>query len=109
MPTFIALHKYNPKDELTIMKELVAGFTAIAEGKGVKGVELCATYEAPPGTQRVFCVWKAPSLADLEKSFDQFAPTLKKYTEFVPVCQSYPPTMEYVIALWKLGIQAASK
>jgi len=45
----------------------------------------------------------------LEKAFDQFAPVLKKYTEFVPVTQMYPPTMDYVIELWEQGIKLASK
>jgi len=107
MPTFIAVHKWKPQDEITITKELIAGFTAIVEGKSPKGVELCATYST--AAQGAFCVWVAPSKQALEKTFDQFCPTLKKYTEFVPVVQSYPPTMEYVLGLWQLMVKAASK
>jgi len=107
MPLFIAVHKWKPQDEIAIMKELVAGYAAIVGGKGPKGVELCATYST--AAQGAFCVWKAPSKADVEKAFDQFAPTLKKYTEFVPVEQSYPPTMEYVLSLWQQWVKAASK
>jgi len=53
--------------------------------------------------------WRAPSKEVLEKGFEQLAPTLKKYTEFVPVVQEYPPTMEYVIGLYQQLIKAASK
>jgi len=107
MPLFVAVHKWKPEDEIAIMKELVAGFTAIVEGKGPKDVELCATYNT--AAHGAFCVWHAPSKAALEKTFDQFAPTLKKATEFVPVAQSYPPTMEYVLGLWQAWIKMVSK
>jgi len=53
-------------------------------------------------------LFKAPSKEDLEKRFDKL-PTVKKYIEFVPVVQSYPPSMEYVLALTQMLIKAASK
>ena len=87
------------------MKELVAGFAAIIEGK-LPNVKAHATYACAQGA---YCVWEASNLEALENAFEQVAPTLKKYTEFVPVMQSYPPTMEYVLALAQQLIQAASK
>jgi len=107
MPLFIAVHKYEPQDEIAIWKEVVAGFTAMQAGKIPQGVKLCAIYET--GAQRAFCVWEAPSKEALEEGFEKLMPTLKKYTEFVPVAQSYPPTMEYVLGLWQEFIKAASK
>ena len=104
---FIAIHRWKPQDTITITKELVAGFTAIAEGRLPEGVELCATYST--AAERAFCVWKAPNREALEKGFDEWAPTLKKGTEFVPVFQSYPPTMEYVLGLWQAWIKMVSK
>jgi hypothetical protein len=103
----MAVHKWKLPDNVAVMKELVAGFTGIVEGKMAKGVELCATYSTEG--QGAFCVWKASSKAALEKAFDEFAPTLKKYTEFVPVHQSFPPTMDYVLLLWQQWVKAASK
>ena len=74
-------------------------------GKLPEGVELCTSH----GTlaQRAFCVWKACSEEDLEKLFEQHAPTLKRGTEIVPVVQSYPPTVEYVLSLVQSFIKMA--
>ena len=105
MPLFIAVHKWKPQDEIAIMKDLVAGFTAILEGR-IPNVKLHATYSLAQGG---YCVWEAPNLETVEKAFEKFAPTLKKYTEFVPVVQMYPPTMEYVLVLYQQMIKAASK
>ena len=106
MPMFIAVHKWKPQDDITIMKELVAGFTAMQEGKIPKDVKLDATYCLAQGS---YCVWEAASKEALEKTFDKFLPTLKKNTEFVPVVQSYPPTMDCIVSLWQQMIKAASK
>ncbi len=69
-------------------------------------VKLHATYSLAQGA---YCGWEARNLEALEKAFEQFMPTGKKFTEFVPVIQMYPPTVEYVIALAQQMIQAASK
>jgi hypothetical protein len=106
MPLFMAVLKWKSEDDIEIAKGYAAFLNDLIEEKLPKGVELCAGYGA---AQQRWLVWKAPSKADLEKYFDQFAPTLKKYTEFVPVTQSYPPTMEYVFALMQAFIKAASK
>jgi len=105
MPIFIAVHKWKPQDEIAILKELLAGFTAIQAGK-LKDVKLCFTYSLAQGA---YCVWEALNKEALEKAFDQYCPTLKKHTEFVPVIQMYPPTMEYIVGLWQEWIKAASK
>jgi len=93
--------KWKPEDEMAVMKEYVAEWTAWAEGKW-KGVEICASYQA---TQQRWILFKAPSKEDLEKRFDK----LKKYIEIVPVVQSYPPSMEYVLTLTQMLIKAAGK
>ena len=103
MTLFIAVHKWKPEENLAVMKE-VAAFPV---GKLPEGVELCAFYDT--GAQGAYCVWNAPCKEDLEKLFEQHLPTLKKGTEFVPVMQAYPPTMEYVIALYQNIIKMASK
>ncbi len=106
MPLFVAAHKWKPEDDRIMLKELDAGFTAMLAGKTPRDVKLHLTYSFP---QEAYCVWEAPSKDALEKQFDTYLPTLKKFTEFVPVLQMYPPTMEYVVAGWQQMIQASSR
>jgi len=101
------VHKWKPEDEIAVLGEIAAGFAAYPEGKLPEGLELCATYMT--GTQGAFCVWKAPNGAVLERLFDQHLPTLKKGTEFVPVIQSFPPTIEWVVSLYQAYVKGASK
>ena len=105
MPLFMVMLKWKPEDEMAVMKEYMAVWTAVCEGKWSKSIELCASYQA---AQQRWILFKAPSKEDLEKQFDKL-PTVKKYTEFVPIVQSYPPSMEYVLALTQMLIKAASK
>lgn len=98
MPLFVAVHKWKPEEFPIVLKEAITLFSGLGEGKLPKGIELCCTYMRDNGA---FCVWVAPDLAILEQIFDQHAPVMKKGTEFVPVIQSYPPTMEYVLSLWQ--------
>lgn len=107
MPLFVAVHKWKPEEEIAVTKEVAGAFAAFPSGKIPEGIELCATYMT--GAQGGYCVWVAPSKEALEKLFEQYMPTLKRGTEFVPVTQMYPPTMEYVLALWQQMIQAAPK
>ncbi len=106
MSLFVAVHKWKPEDDLVMLKELDAGFSAMLAGLTPPDVKLRFTYSCPQGA---YCVWEAPSKDALEEQFDKFLPTLKKFTEFVPVLQMYPPTMEYVVAGWQQMIQALSK
>ena len=107
MPKFIAHHKWKTEDQLALTKEIIGMFAAAESGKLPADVKLCFAYSYPPqGSQ---CIWEAPSKEALEKAFEKFAPILKKNTEFLPVMQVYPPTMEYEIALAQQLLKAASK
>jgi dihydrodipicolinate synthase/N-acetylneuraminate lyase len=107
MPTFIAMHKWKTEDDLAVRKEVMATWAAADSGKLPAGVKLCLAYTyLPQGSQ---CIWEAPSKEALEKTFDKFAPILKKYTKIVPAVQAYPPTMEFVISLGQRMLKAASK
>jgi len=106
MPLFVGVHKWKPEEEIAVVKESVAFFTAAPEGKFPEGVELCATYSLAQG---VYSVWNAPSKEILEKVFGKYAPTTIKGTEFVPVVQSFPPTTGYILSLWQAVIKMASK
>jgi hypothetical protein len=101
------MHKWKIEDDLALKKEATELFTAADSGKLTAGIKLCFAYihGLPQASQSV---WEVPSKEALEKEFEKF-PVLKKYTEFVPVVQIYPPTLEYEIALVKQLIKAASK
>jgi hypothetical protein len=108
MPTFIALHKWKTEDDLAVRKEVIGMYAAAESGKLPVGVKICLaySYSLPQASQ---CIWEAPSKEALEKTFEKFAPILKKYTEFVPAVQAYPPTMEFVLSLAQQMLKAASK
>jgi len=101
------VHKWKPEEEIAVIGEMAAAFTAYPEGKTPEGAELYATYMT--GAQGAYCVWKAPNGAVLERLFDQHLPTLKKGTEFVPVIQSFPPTIEWDVSLYQAIVKMASK
>lgn len=107
MPLFVGVHKWKPEEEIAVVKESVAFFTAAPEGRFPEGVELCATYHT--GAQGVYSIWHAPSKEVLEKLFKKYAPVVSKGTEFVPVVQGFPPTIEYVLSLYQEAIKMASK
>jgi hypothetical protein len=106
MPLFVAVHKWKQEDDLVVTKETFAAFSAMVAGTFPEGIKLHFSYALPLGA---FCVWEAVSKDALEKAFEQYAPTLKKFTEFVPVVQSYPPTMEFVLTIGQQMIEVASK
>jgi hypothetical protein len=109
MALFVAVHKWKPEQLPTIIKETLALFTVQRDGKLPKGVDLLFSYNniTPNGA---FCIWVAPNPATLEQLFGKYCPVLKKGTEFVPVVQSYPPTMEYVVSIFQMMLaQAAPK
>jgi len=103
---FVAVHKWKPEEDIVMMKELVAGFTALLEGK-VKGVELCSTYMR--SDHGAFCLWNSPGKKELDDLFKEYLPKMLKETEFVPVIQSYPATTEYTLEQMKTIIGIASK
>jgi len=106
MPLFVGVHKWKPEEQITVIKESVAFFTAAPEGKFPEGVELCAAYSLAQG---VYSVWNAPSKAILENVFGKYAPVTSKGTEFVPVVRTFPPSIEYTVSLWQTMIKMASK
>jgi hypothetical protein len=107
MPIFIAVHKWTKETNVTCTKEMIAGFTAMLKGETPKDIILHNTWVT--ADYRGFCSWEAPSKEALDKLFRQYLPTMLKYTEFVPVLQAYPPSMEYVLGLMKNVVDMASK
>jgi hypothetical protein len=105
MPIFIAVHKWKPEEQLTVLKEIYRFFTKFTTQASTE-VECHSTYMSE---NRAFCVWKAPSIETLEKAFSAHAPTIKKGTEFIPVVQMVPPTMEYTLSLIKNILDVASE
>ena len=107
MPMFVAIHKWKPEESISAMKETINYSTLLAAGKVPEGVECTATYSNVAGNG-AFCVWTAPTKEVLEKLFEKYAPVIKKGTEFVPVVQMIPPTLECEMAMAQQMIQAAS-
>jgi hypothetical protein len=107
VPIFIAVHKWTKETDITCMKEMIAGFRAMLKGETPKDVILHSTWTR--ADYGAFCSWEAPSKEALDKLFKQYLPTMLEYTEFVPVLQTYPPSLEYVLALAQNMVDRASK
>jgi hypothetical protein len=107
MGLFVAVHKWKPEVEITITKEMIGGFTLLLENKVPPGIKLLSTHMR--GDHGAFCTWEAFSKEDLEKFMYKFGPTLLKSTEFIPVLQAFPATVEYELSLLKMITDLASK
>ena len=105
MPLFIAVHKWTKETNITCTKEMVAGFTAMLKGETPKDIIIQSTWTRDD--YGAFCCWDAPSKEALVKLFKQYLPTMLKYTEFGPVSQAFPATIEYELALLKMMCDAA--
>jgi hypothetical protein len=97
---FIAVHKWPKEHHIAIGKEMIAGFTALIKKETPKDIILLNTWTRED--YGAFCCWNAPNQEELTKLFKQYMPTMLKYTEFVPVLQTYPPTIEYELSLLKM-------
>jgi hypothetical protein len=107
MVLIVAVHKWKPEVEITITKEMIYGFTLLLEGKQPQGIKLQTTQMR--SDHGAFCTWEAPSKEELENFFKKFGPTLLKATEFSPVLQAFPATVEYELSLLKMITDLASK
>lgn len=65
------------------------------KGETAKDIVMHYTWSRLDDPYGAFCCCEAPSKEALVKLFEKYLPTLLKYTEFVPVLQMYPPTVEY--------------
>lgn len=107
MPLFIAVHKWPKEAHITCTKEMIAGFTAMGKGETPKDVIIHFTWTR--ADYGAFCCWEAPNKEALDKLFKQYLPTMLKYTEFVPVLQAYPPSVENTLSLMQTICDMASK
>jgi len=107
LPLFIAIHKWTEEVHITMIKEMIAGFTALLKGEVSEDIEICFTWQRPD--YGAFCLWKVPNKDALESVFEEYLPTMLKYSEFVPVSQVYPPSIEYVLGLFQNIVDMASK
>lgn len=107
MGLFVAVHKWKPEVEITITKEMIGGFTTLLENKQPTGIKLFSTHMR--SDHGAFCLWEAPSKEELENFFKKFGPTLYKASEFVPVLQAFPASVEYELSLLKMITDLASK
>ena len=102
---FIAVHKWTKETNIAVTKDMIAGFTAMLKGETPKDIILKFTWTR--ADYGAYCTWDAPNKEALDKLFKQYLPTMLKYTEFVPVSQAFPATIEYELALLKMMTDAA--
>ena len=103
---FIAVHKWPKEELIPWTKELIAGFTAMLKGETPKEIVLQSTWSRAD-LLGAFCCWDAPNKEALDKLFQQYLPTMLKYTEFVPVLQAHPATLQYELSLLQMIVDAA--
>jgi hypothetical protein len=94
------------EEQIACTKDMCVGFDAMLKGETPKDITLKNTWQRgdAPGA---FCVWDAPSKDALDGLFKRYLPTMLKYTEFVPVSQVYPATIEYELGLLKMITDSA--
>ena len=102
---FVAVHKWTKETNIVCTKEMINGFTAILKGETPKEIVIHNTWTR--ADYGAFCVWDAPNKEALNKLFKQYLPTMLKYTEFVPVSQAFPATIEYELGLLTMICDAA--
>jgi hypothetical protein len=103
----IAVHEWPPEDQITVTKEMIAGFNDLIKGTAPEGIELCYTWARTD--IGAFCLWNVPSVEGLEKFFKKFGPTMLKTTKFYPVLQVYPGSIEYELSLLQMIVDMASQ
>lgn len=102
---FIAVHKWPKEAQIICTNDMINGFTALIKGETPKEIILYNTWTRDD--YGAYCCWEAPNKEALNKLFKQYLPTMLKYTEFVPVMQAYPATIEYELSLLKMMCDAA--
>ena len=102
----IAVHNWKQEEQITVTKEMIAGFTDLIKGTAPEGISLCYTWARHDIGG--FCLWNVPSVEALEAFFKKFGPTMLKTTKLHPVTQVYPGTIEYELALMQMIVDMAS-
>jgi len=97
---FIAVHKWTKETNIACTKDMVTGFTALLKGETPKDVIIENTWTRDD--YGAFCCWDAPNKEALTNLFKKWLPTMLKYTEFIPVSQAFPATIEYELGLLKM-------
>jgi hypothetical protein len=97
---FIAVHKWTKETNIACTKDMITGFTALLKGETAKDVIIENTWTRDD--YGAFCCWDAPNKEALTNLFKKYLPTMLKYTEFIPVSQAFPATIEYELGLLKM-------
>ncbi|MCO6040814.1 hypothetical protein [Thermococcus alcaliphilus] len=103
MPMYLITHRYPNEELLNAVKEAAEFFERIPSLPN--GIEFLASYNTDFGA---YTLWKAPNKEVLEKVLED-SPTFKKNAEIVEVVQSYPPTSEYTVRVWRMLLAMAKK
>ncbi|MCD6559225.1 MAG: hypothetical protein J7K57_05065 [Palaeococcus sp.] len=103
MPMYLITHKWTDAEALGAIKEAAKFFERLSELP--EGIEFLASYNFNLGS---YTLWRATSREKLEKLLES-APIFKKNAEIVEIVQSYPPTVEYTVRMWKMIISMGEK
>ncbi|AIF69658.1 hypothetical protein PAP_06300 [Palaeococcus pacificus DY20341] len=103
MPMYLITHRWPEEKTLDAMKEAAEFFSNLT--KLPEGIEFLASYNTNFGA---YTMWKAPNKEALEKIMENF-PIFKKEAEITEIVQSYPPTVEYTVRMWKMMLSLAEK
>ncbi len=102
MPMYLITHKWPADKQIDAMKE---AFRFFNEAKLPEDVEFLASYNFNFGA---YTMWKAPDKDSIEKIMEGF-PIFKKEARITEIVQSYPPTMEYTVRMWKMIVKMTEK
>lgn len=85
MDLFLAIHRWDEKDQREVLEEAMKVFVAADKGK-YKGAKLVGTYSAYLEKPISWCVWEADNEEVLHNILDNIP---KVETEIIPVVQLY--------------------
>ncbi len=103
MPMYLVTHRWAEEETLDAMKEAADFFSQLSTLP--REIEFLASYNTNFGS---YTMWRAANKEALEKIMEGF-PTFKKNAEIVEIVQSYPPTVEYTVRIWKMMLALAKK
>jgi len=103
MPMYLITHRWSEEETLNAVREAVEFFSKLTSLP--EGIEFLASYNTNFGA---YTMWKAPNKEMLERIMKNF-PIFNKGAEITEIVQSYPPTVEYTVRIWKMMLSLAGK
>ncbi len=102
MPMYLITHKWPESKQLDAMKEAFKFFTEV---KLPPDVKFMASYNFNFGA---YTLWESPDRESIREIMAEF-PVFGSEAEITEIVQSYPPTMEYTVRMWKMMLKIAGR